>query len=360
MIGERLASGGGNGTAVGRGLLLRYRAMAFTTGILLIVLVFVGIPLQVWAHRPALMTDVGTAHGYLYIAYLLFAFQLTQRLGRPKWQMLLVLLAGTVPLCGFVAERRVTKWVGAHQEVVGVPRQQRHVDRSIGAKAVRVRQRWLSRRAILFHIEVTVVAGGCGLAGWWQAQRALAGHGLSWFYAVEWPVFGILAIVGWWYLIHEDPEAYRARKEAPRDDLGLVAHGEGRRPATIDRTTARLAMALGGLTAAELVLGLVSWIVVPLAGSTGAPTRWAPLYLAHVIVAMPLAIGAVVLLARVWRSTRFARLAGVIGAAGVLLANGGGVLTASPPLRMVGMGVMMLGALTAGFGYMIPALEKLS
>ena len=212
----------------------------------------------------------------------------------------------------------------------------------------------------MFHVEVTVVAGGCGLAGWWQTTRALAGHGLSWFYAVEWPVFGILALVGWWYLIHEDPEAYRARKEAPRDDLGLGGQGGSPRVATIDRTTARLAMGLGSLTGAELVLGVVTWIAVPVAGSTGAPTRWAPLYLAHVILAMPLAIGAVVLLARVWRSTRFARLAGVIGAVGVLLANGGGVLTASPPLRMVGMGLMMLGALTAGFGYTIPALEKLS
>lgn len=75
-----------------------------------------------------------------------------------------------------------------------------------------VRKRWLSRRAILLHVEVALVAPACAFAGWWQATRALAGNGLSWFYSIEWPAFAVLAIVGWWHLIHEDPEVYYARK----------------------------------------------------------------------------------------------------------------------------------------------------
>ena len=87
--------------------------------------------------------------------------------------------------------------------------------------------RWFSRRALLLHLEVAFVAPGCAVAGWWQATRALAGNGLSWFYSVEWPVFALLAIAGWWYLIHEDPEVYKARKRRPRDDEALVAAGPG-------------------------------------------------------------------------------------------------------------------------------------
>jgi hypothetical protein len=78
-----------------------------------------------------------------------------------------------------------------------------------------VQQRWLSRRAWCLHLGFGLVVLACLAAGWWQGTRALAGHSLSWFYTVEWPGFAIFAIAGWWHLIHEDPEAYRARKQRP-------------------------------------------------------------------------------------------------------------------------------------------------
>jgi hypothetical protein len=80
-----------------------------------------------------------------------------------------------------------------------------------------VRQRWFSRRALLLHLTVALVAPGCLVAAWWQATRALSGNELSWFYSVEWPVFAGLAVFAWWHLIHEDPEAYRARKQPSPD-----------------------------------------------------------------------------------------------------------------------------------------------
>lgn len=78
-----------------------------------------------------------------------------------------------------------------------------------------VRKRWLSPRAFLLHFEFGLLVVACLAAGWWQATRALGGNGLSWFYSVEWPAFAVVAVIGWWHLIHEDPEAYRARKERP-------------------------------------------------------------------------------------------------------------------------------------------------
>ncbi len=89
--------------------LVRYRVMAYTTAVLLIVLVFVGVPLQVWDHEQWVVRIVGTAHGYLYLVYLLIAFDFTRRLRVPLFKMILVLLAGTIPFCAIVAERLLTR-----------------------------------------------------------------------------------------------------------------------------------------------------------------------------------------------------------------------------------------------------------
>jgi len=94
---------------VDRRVLVRYRVMAYTTAVLLIVLVFVAIPLQFAAGLPVVARVVGTLHGYLYLVYLVVAFDLTRKLRVPLVWMLLVLLAGTVPFCAFVAERKLTK-----------------------------------------------------------------------------------------------------------------------------------------------------------------------------------------------------------------------------------------------------------
>jgi hypothetical protein len=72
--------------------------------------------------------------------------------------------------------------------------------------------RWLSRRALLLHLEFCLLVAGCAAATWWQVQRAAGGNGLSWFYAFEWPILACIAIAAWWHLIHERPEVREARK----------------------------------------------------------------------------------------------------------------------------------------------------
>lgn len=84
---------------------LRYRVMAYITGAVLIVLCFVGIPLQLAAHNSVVVNDVGTVHGILYIIYLVVSYLLTRRLRLPLGPTLLVLLAGTIPVLTFVVER---------------------------------------------------------------------------------------------------------------------------------------------------------------------------------------------------------------------------------------------------------------
>jgi len=78
-----------------------------------------------------------------------------------------------------------------------------------------VSRRWTSRRALLLHLAVLIVAPGCLAAFWWQLHRALTGNDLSWAYCFEWPIFAVLAVIAWWQLVHDSPgsaeEATRPR-----------------------------------------------------------------------------------------------------------------------------------------------------
>ena len=85
---------------------LRYRVMAYITGVLIIVVVFAGIPLQVWGNSTFIVNYIGTVHGYLYIIYVIFAFMLSLKLKmRIGPRLFLLLLAGTIPVLTFVVER---------------------------------------------------------------------------------------------------------------------------------------------------------------------------------------------------------------------------------------------------------------
>jgi integral membrane protein len=87
---------------------LRYRVMAYVTGVVLVFLCFVGIPLQIAGH-PVVANDVGVVHGILYIIYLVFAWQLSRRLRLTTKPTVIMLLAGTVPIMTFIVERWVTR-----------------------------------------------------------------------------------------------------------------------------------------------------------------------------------------------------------------------------------------------------------
>lgn len=227
----------------------------------------------------------------------------------------------------------------------------------------KARGRWLSRRAVLLHLTMLVVAAGCLGAGWWQATRALAGNGLSWFYSVEWPVFAIVAVVAWWHLVHEDPEQYRARRQVPRPSLEAAApatDGSGA-SLTVDRPEALLATVLAVLVGVDSVLGVATVVFVPFSRPSGImPAGAQGLYVLHAVLAAPMIVGAIALLLRCRNSSRLARLTGWVGGTGIALAGVGGLLTAAHPLRLAGMGLMLLGAAIAAFGYVMPSFEKLS
>jgi len=94
-----------------RAAVLWYRVMAYVTGIVLIVLCFAGIPLQVFAHNEVVVSYVGTAHGILYIIYLIAAYLMSRQLGMKlaSAPTVILLLAGTIPVLTCVVERWVTR-----------------------------------------------------------------------------------------------------------------------------------------------------------------------------------------------------------------------------------------------------------
>lgn len=357
---DHLSGAGSSAPGLRRSLLWQYRAMAFVTATLLIVLVFVGVPLQVAAGRPGVVNVVGTMHGFLYIVYLVTAFRLTRRLSVPKWQMFLVLLAGTVPFCAFVAERKMSR-----RFALATPGSVPSAPQRRSGQAFR--RRWLSGRSLLLHLEVLIVAPGCAVAGWWQATRALAGNDLSWVYSVEWPLFAMLAIWGWWHLIHEDPEAYRRRKAGRRAAAGAEQAAEGlsqaRDPALQpDAATTAWARLAVPLVAVEMALGIAALVFVPFSRPSGwVPAQGEALYLAHACLGAALVIGATVPLFRMGRTTRTGRIVAWLGFVGLAMAGVGGLFTeVRSAVRFFGMALMLVGTTFALFAYLVPALMRSS
>ncbi len=94
-----------------RSVLTRYRVMAYVTGVLLILLVLACIGQYVLHLHDAgvAVAVLGTAHGWLYVVYLVCAFDLGSKAKMPFARLLWILLAGTVPTAAFFVERRVTR-----------------------------------------------------------------------------------------------------------------------------------------------------------------------------------------------------------------------------------------------------------
>ena len=91
--------------------LLWYRVMAYIVGVMLIVLVLIGIPLQFAANKPGVVSVVGPIHGFLYIVYLISAANLARNERFTLRQMLAIVGAGLIPFLAFVVERWITSIV---------------------------------------------------------------------------------------------------------------------------------------------------------------------------------------------------------------------------------------------------------
>ncbi|MFB9239286.1 DUF3817 domain-containing protein [Plantactinospora siamensis] len=107
--------------------LTRYRVIAYVVGVVLIVLVAIGMPLEYLGHDETVVATVGPVHGFLYMVYLVAVFDLGRRANWSLRRMVLVMLAGTIPFVSFYAERKVTGWLrGPRPEPVEPPLARQH------------------------------------------------------------------------------------------------------------------------------------------------------------------------------------------------------------------------------------------
>ncbi|MEV6836416.1 DUF3817 domain-containing protein [Streptomyces sp. NPDC051133] len=93
-----------------KSVLTRYRVMAYTTGVLLVLLCLsmiakYGLHIDGAADFTRV---VAIAHGWLYVIYLVFAFDLGSKAKWPVGKQLWVLLAGTIPTAAFFVERKIS------------------------------------------------------------------------------------------------------------------------------------------------------------------------------------------------------------------------------------------------------------
>ncbi|WP_051939955.1 DUF3817 domain-containing protein [Phaeacidiphilus oryzae] len=94
-------------------LLKAYRALAYITGVGLVLLCISMIVWYGFGVAPSSVMIIGTIHGWAYMAYVVVAFSLGMKLKWPLKKLILVLLAGTIPTCSFFAERRVVREISA-------------------------------------------------------------------------------------------------------------------------------------------------------------------------------------------------------------------------------------------------------
>jgi len=93
-----------------KSVLTRYRVMAYVTGVLLVLLTLGVVAKYLLDMDGAadFTRVVGIAHGWLYVVYLVFAFDLGSKAKWPVGKQIWVLLAGTIPTAAFFVERKVT------------------------------------------------------------------------------------------------------------------------------------------------------------------------------------------------------------------------------------------------------------
>jgi DNA-binding transcriptional regulator of glucitol operon len=104
-----------------------------------------------------------------------------------------------------------------------------------------VKLKYFSGRALGLHFALVVWLGLCAVAAWWQVGRAMQGSTLSYFYALEWPVFGIFGVLGWYALLNL--EKVTDFDEQSRRDFEEMKRAEARllRDAQVDEEDSVLA-----------------------------------------------------------------------------------------------------------------------
>ena len=91
---------------------IRFRVMAVIAGVMSLLLWFVDLPAVYLIDNPSLKEQVSWipyVHGYTYPFYVLTAIHLAAKMRWSVPRMIALILAGTLPLTSFIAERRLVR-----------------------------------------------------------------------------------------------------------------------------------------------------------------------------------------------------------------------------------------------------------
>jgi len=93
------------------GAMIRYRVMAIYAGVMSLLLWFVSIPTHYFIFKDLYeyVSWISLLHGFTYPIYVLAAFHYCLKAGKSLKSTALFILAGTLPIASFVAERRVLR-----------------------------------------------------------------------------------------------------------------------------------------------------------------------------------------------------------------------------------------------------------
>ncbi|WP_232248621.1 DUF3817 domain-containing protein [Streptacidiphilus rugosus] len=94
-------------------LLTAYRALAYVTGVGLVLLCVACVAYYGFGASKTPVMIIGTLHGWLYMAYVVVAFTLGNKLNWPMGKIAWTVLAGTIPTAVFFVERRVVAEIRA-------------------------------------------------------------------------------------------------------------------------------------------------------------------------------------------------------------------------------------------------------
>jgi integral membrane protein len=96
-----------------KGALLRYRVMAFWSGCMSLLLWFVEVPenhiLHHYSGAQVKWVWIAIVHGFTYPIYVVTAFHYSLKARKSFMTTIFYILAGTLPIASFVAERRATR-----------------------------------------------------------------------------------------------------------------------------------------------------------------------------------------------------------------------------------------------------------
>ncbi len=93
------------------GAMTRFRIMAIYAGVMSILLWFVNVPTHYLIFKGAYeyLSWISLLHGFTYTIYVLAAFHYCLKARKSFASTVLLILAGTLPIASFVAERRALK-----------------------------------------------------------------------------------------------------------------------------------------------------------------------------------------------------------------------------------------------------------